>query len=268
MKGNVKKGALEKPVRENMCGDAMENIRANLERHKIEAQFYEVGLPYIFNFFEQRRLRNKLKSLAASMQRGSFALDLGSGTGNVAKYIRSFGLDVVAADLSKEMLRLNPVSSRVICDAHHLPLKEGKFAMVTTYSFFHHCHSPEVVLSEIIRVAAPKCTLYFGWDHFLPAKGIGSPIRWLATHPKGTFGWILWLLSRPSRLGILFTYLFFRRRRHLRRLSHDKAAESHDVFLARRPSQFIQRLKRAGFCIMKLTERELIARRESMILKR
>jgi len=235
------------------------NIRANLELHRTQAQFYEVTLPYMFNLFEQRKLFKKLESLAVSVPKGSLALDLGSGTGNVASQLERLGLNVVAADLSKQMLAQNPVGNRIVCDAHFVPLKEGKFAIITTNSFFHHVHSPETVLREILRVAAPTCVLYFGCDHFLPSAEVSSPIHWLVTHPKGAVGWILWLASRPKRLGALLAYLLSYRRRHLRTLKATLGAETNDVFLAKPPRQFMQLVQKAGFRVVRLEAREMVA---------
>ncbi len=234
-----------------------ENIKANLELHDVtQAQFYEVTLPYIFNLFEQRKLFDKLKYL--DVPKGSLTLDLGSGTGNLARHLERLGLNVVAADLSKEMLKQNPIGNRIVCDAHFLPLKDDKFAAITTYSFFHHLHSPKTALREILRVAAPTCVLYFGWDHFLSSAGVGPPIYWLVTNPKGLVSWILWLVSRPKRLSTLFTYLLLCRRRHLRTINATLRAETHAKLLPK----FMQLIYEAGFQVVRLEAREMVAIRE------
>jgi SAM-dependent methyltransferase len=235
-----------------------EKTRANLELHAIQAQFYEITTPQIFNLFGQRKLRKKLESLSVSIPKGGLALDLGSGTGNIANHLRRLGWKVVAADVSKEMLKKNPADSAIACDAHFLPLREGKFAIVATYSFFHHVDSPDTVLREILRVAGQKCVLYFGADPFLASAKDRSPIHWLATHPKEAIGWILWLAISPKRLATLLAYLLFHRRRYVRESARLRGAEDVDVLLAEPAGVFVQVVQDAGFRLVELEAGEMV----------
>lgn len=143
--------------------------KENIRLHKTQAAFYEVTHPEIFNIFEQRRLRGEIEIIAKDLHRKEnvVCLDLGSGTGNIARHLQHLKLDVVACDLSIQMLKHNPSKYKVCCDATQLPLKDKAFVLVTSFAFFHHIPHSLTTVKEICRVSKENSKLYFDHDPFI-----------------------------------------------------------------------------------------------------
>lgn len=100
----------------------------------------------------------------------STALDLGAGTGQAARLLqeRYRSCDVIAADLSAEMLRSGPRArawrrkpGRVQCDATSLPLPDASVDLLVSASTFHLCHDHARLFKEIKRVLRPRGVLLF-----------------------------------------------------------------------------------------------------------
>jgi ubiquinone/menaquinone biosynthesis C-methylase UbiE len=255
-----------------------QNVQANIRQHKLEAPYYEVLSPFFFNIFEQRKIQQRMEPLISSMPKGCLILDLGSGTGNVAKYLKNSGHKIIAADVSADMLSFNPIDDRTVCDGHSLPFRDGAFNTIITYAFFHHCAQPDQVLEEICRVAAPTCLIYFGGESFLGTSKEGRvaqwlvshyPTRlvvhfprawWLLSHPKGLVGWIIWLFSKPKRvIDLLRCLLFNYYQMYKENKKHPNSETKPNIFLNRR--HFEDVLKQSGFSIRAGGMNELEARR-------
>lgn len=184
-------------------------IEENVKLHRLEASFYEIQHQEIFNYFEQSRLRKEMKSIVQELSPGpSFALDIGSGTGNLTKHLNFFGVRTVTCDLSEDMLKYNRNKYKVICDACYLPFKRGSFELVTTYSLFHHLPNVKKALEEICRVATKHPILYFDHDPFIQ-KEIKS--KELFQH----IGWMLWLLTKPEFWIRFLEYIMWGRKWYL-----------------------------------------------------
>jgi SAM-dependent methyltransferase len=96
------------------------------------------------------RLRHQLdrRALAAcltSVPAGALVLDLACGTGRITEALASLGYRIVGADISAAMLgvarrRLESAGHRaplLVADAERLPVRESRFAAVTTIRFLH-----------------------------------------------------------------------------------------------------------------------------------
>ena len=85
------------------------------------------------------------------------ALDIGTGTGIVARQLAETVGAVVGVDLSSPMLRVAPAQPRVTllqADAHQLPFRAGSFRMVAS-SFGLNTTTPKQSLRQITRVLRP-----------------------------------------------------------------------------------------------------------------
>lgn len=90
---------------------------------------------------------------------GQRFLDIAAGTGSSSEPYADMGIDVVASDFSVGMLqegkRRRPDIDFVAADAMNLPFKDNSFD-VTTISFgLRNILSPEIALSEMLRVTKP-----------------------------------------------------------------------------------------------------------------
>jgi 2-polyprenyl-3-methyl-5-hydroxy-6-metoxy-1,4-benzoquinol methylase len=123
----------------------------------------------LFDYFDEgtgatrefsRRLRDYVLSLC-DMKPGSRILDVGSGSGWVARQLVAKGRKVVSVDLSQRNLeRIKSTMSRenadfVLADAYHLPFRKGLFDLVVVSEVLEHLNSPAACLREFERILAP-----------------------------------------------------------------------------------------------------------------
>lgn len=125
-----------------------------------------------------------------------WCVEVGSGTGNVTADFRRAFADVVALDLSFEMLRLAPARSRQIqSDASMLPLRSGSAAVLALVNMF-------VFPAEIARVLAGDGVLLHvstGGDHTPIYLSPADVMRVLPGEWEGVTaeaGWGTWLTAR------------------------------------------------------------------------
>lgn len=78
-------------------------------------------------------------------------LDLGTGGGEVARYIADRGWPVTPVDVrnSSRMKGINPV----IYDGTHLPFADDSFDYCLLSTVLHHTPNPELIIREAARVA-------------------------------------------------------------------------------------------------------------------
>ncbi len=146
----------------------------NLRTHRIEAPLYDWTHIEIYNRKEQCRIRSVLTSVRNRFDTDfPLALDVGSGTGNLARKLRELGFRVVAFDLSGDMLQrqLNMSSplekeqsiSLVQGDAENLPFGDRTFDFLGCYSTLHHIPDYAQAVREFVRVLKKDGMLYL--DH-------------------------------------------------------------------------------------------------------
>ncbi len=94
-----------------------------------------------------------------SPARSTVALELGSGTGQVAHSVQeTFGCKVVCCDLSKAMVaetRKRGCELSLVGDAHSLPFKDRFFSYAWADRTLQHLDDPEKALKELLRVLKP-----------------------------------------------------------------------------------------------------------------
>ena len=115
--------------------------------------FITVGLSY----GQDRRWKRRLIDLAAPSA-GTRALDLATGTGDIAFALAARGADVVGLDITHRMLVLARAKRRekfVVGDMMALPFPPRSFDIVTTGYGLRNVPSLTIAVDEIQRVLRP-----------------------------------------------------------------------------------------------------------------
>ena len=111
-----------------------------------------------------------------SVQPQDRVLDIATGSGNVAIAFAPFVKQVVAYDLTQEMLDevqtncKNKAMTNITCvqgNAEELPFEDDSFDIVTLRLAMHHFFNPEIAIREIKRVLKPSGRFVFA-DNFVP----------------------------------------------------------------------------------------------------
>ncbi|MDP2764859.1 MAG: class I SAM-dependent methyltransferase, partial [Brevundimonas sp.] len=184
---------MEKSPDSNYESTIAENVKAS----KVGSYSYELGLPEIFNIVEQKRLAREMDKLIKEIDCSLPVLDVGSGTGNLAKFLVRRGVQVVAIDLSPAMLKQNKSNDKVLCDACYLPFKNGSFGSIISYSVLSLLPEPLQALREMCRVAARNSVLFFDGlpPYVVELKARKYPLIHASVE---RFAWLLWLVLHPK----------------------------------------------------------------------
>jgi len=157
------------------------------------------------------RLARRVKMLSSHLKPGMTVLELGCGAGYFTQELARSGADIVAIDVSPELLeiaRTNCSSPNVqyqIQNAYALSYSEAVFDSVVGSSVLHHLEIEEA-LRDIYRVLKQRGSIYFTEPNMLnPQIAIQKNIPWikrkLGDSPDETafFRWKLWrLLERTG----------------------------------------------------------------------
>jgi len=125
---------------------------ANIDLHRLEAKYYELLHPEVYNCNEQKRLSSTLKTVDKLVvdNQGNVkkALDFGSGTGNLTGKLLKMGYHVTAIDISSEMCEILKNKYKKYLDSKRLviinsPIEDltfnkGEFDLIACYSVLHH----------------------------------------------------------------------------------------------------------------------------------
>ena len=156
------------------------------------------------------RWARRVKMLSSHLKPGMTVLELGCGAGYFTPELARSGADIVASDVSPELLeiaRANCSAPNVryqIQNAHALSYAEAVFDSVVGSSVLHHLEIEEA-LREIYRVLKPMGTIYFTEPNMLnPQIAIQKNIPWikrkLGDSPDETafVRWPLWRLLEQT----------------------------------------------------------------------
>jgi ubiquinone/menaquinone biosynthesis C-methylase UbiE len=125
-----------------------------VRRYDID-RYYEKSHPLV-RWIERRRL-DLLREMAAPAA-GNRVLEVGVGGGHVLERFAGFprtGLDLSETMLGRARRRLGPDVRLLRASAEHLPFDDASFDIVLCTEVLEHTQHPDLVISELMRVAAP-----------------------------------------------------------------------------------------------------------------
>lgn len=109
----------------------------------------------VMEYEYKKRARQVVKTITPFIEKKEKILDIGTGTGFVAKGIMAAkNKNVTCVDV-----RLNPLCKSIpviIYDGKKIPFPNGSFDTSLLIAVLHHCKSPLAVLDEAIRVSTKK----------------------------------------------------------------------------------------------------------------
>lgn len=102
--------------------------------------------------------RSKILIEKTGMYGKNFILEVGCGTGEYTKEFIKSGYNIIATDISRDMINkaqkknINNNAEYVICDIEKMPFKSKSFDAVVGNSVLHHLYDINSALSEIKRI--------------------------------------------------------------------------------------------------------------------
>ena len=135
------------------------------------AQQYALGRPH----FHSQVVR-RIKEYVCTHQLIANVLDVGCGTGLSTTALREITENIVAVDISQQMLAMVPRDDHinyVASAGENLPIRDGRFDMVTVSSSFHWLDRSRF-LPEAVRVLGPRGWLVI-YDNYFLGKMVGNP---------------------------------------------------------------------------------------------
>lgn len=168
------------------------------------------------------RLAGRLSMLANMVSchapTGGRVLDLGCGTGDLARHLSAVGFQVTGCDVSASMLTtaatIGPADAVnwVQLSAHWqvLPFSDGAFDAVVASSVLEYVGSPAVVLAECARVMRPGAVV------LATVPDLAHPVRWLEglVYPVAFLPYLGGVVGEWPRLSNYLAYLRISRQRH------------------------------------------------------
>jgi SAM-dependent methyltransferase len=131
------------------------------------------------------RLARRVKIIGGHLKPGMTILELGCGTGSFTGELARSGADIIAIDVSPELLeiaRANWSAPNVryeIQNAYALTYSDATFDSIVGSSVLHHLEIEEA-LREIYRVLKPGGTIYFTEPNMLnPQIAIQKNVPWI-----------------------------------------------------------------------------------------
>lgn len=131
------------------------------------------------------RWARRVKMLSRHLRPGMTVLELGCGTGYFTRELARSGADVVAIDVSPELLEIAKANHSApnvryeIQNAYALSYPDAVFDSVVGSSVLHHLEIQEA-LREVYRVLKPGGTVYFTEPNMLnPQIAIQKNVPWV-----------------------------------------------------------------------------------------
>ena len=185
-------------------------------------------------------------ALLPHLPRPARVLEVGVGTGRIARLLLNLDVPVVGVDLSRPMMdRLRdaqPAGAAAVRliqgDARRLPLAAGAVTAVIAVHVFHLVGDAEQAMNDVLRVIASRGVVAVGWN-WHPPTSIGRRVRraWreiVAQHGAD--------MGAPGLREMEAPVTFFRSR--ARRHSEILACEWH---VARSPRQALEDVEKKSF---------------------
>ena len=131
------------------------------------------------------RWARRVEMLSRHLRPGMSVLELGCGTGYFTRELARSGADVVAIDISRDLLEIAKANCSApnvryeIQNAYELTYPHAAFDSVVGSSVLHHLEIEEAI-REIYRVLKPGGTIYFTEPNMLnPQIAIQKNVPWI-----------------------------------------------------------------------------------------
>jgi len=131
------------------------------------------------------RWARRVKMLSRHLRPGMSVLELGCGTGYFTRELACSGANIVAVDVSPDLLEIAKANSSApnvryeIQNAYELSYPDAVFDSVVGSSVLHHLEIQEAI-REIYRVLKPSGTIYFTEPNMLnPQIAIQKNVPWV-----------------------------------------------------------------------------------------
>ena len=123
----------------------------------------------------RRRVRVLSEQLAALLPKGARVLDIGCGSGDIARCIMTLRPDVRIEGIDV-LVRGETAIPVTEYDGAHIPFDEGAFTVAMFVDVLHHTDDPEAVMREAKRVATDGIVIK---DHFRNGLLAGPTLRFM-----------------------------------------------------------------------------------------
>ena len=103
---------------------------------------------------DKRRAVSKAKLLGDFLNHTKTVLDIGTGSGSFASYLKKHGFHVSTVDVVDKTIhsQINPI----IYNGRELPFEDKRFEASMLITVLHHCADPDQVFAEAVRVSKKK----------------------------------------------------------------------------------------------------------------
>jgi len=171
-------------------------------------KIFDIIAPVYENFhFNAQKTFNNIESII-SFQPSDKILDLGGGTGTIAKFFMNKVQNITVVDSSDKMVKqcrlLHPKVSCIYADAQNLPIADGIINKIIIVDAFHHFQNQEQVVKEVKRVLAKNGKVII--EEFNPTKITGR----LVAIMENIFLRMGSIFHSPESLADLFSSNFFK----------------------------------------------------------
>ena len=179
-------------------------------------------------------------------------LDLGCGTGELARTAAAAGMRVVACDISRAMLRHAAAGDakglvewiRLEPAWRTLPFVSTAFDAIIAASVLEYVDKPRELMHECARVLRPGGVMLCTVPNLThPVRLLEWPATMVVRGPR-----VRTLCSRSRRLDAYLTYLTISRHRHSVQWSHDRSScrSAHRFLAHRRDKAFVAAATRSA----------------------
>jgi len=139
----------------------------NLAHHNIEAGFFDFLHLECFNAYMEDRAKKNISFIRNNLSEANLCLEVGCGTGFLTRFEVPNFKEVVAIDISRQMLRKTKRRYKsvqnlhlILCDAENLPLKEEAVDLISLSAVLHHLPAPHSAIRGFYRVLKTGAFLY------------------------------------------------------------------------------------------------------------